>query len=259
MLEPGSYSDHSLPGGQVVLDGQNPFPGLRPFGVQESHLYFGREKEISDVLEKLNAHQFVAILGYSGSGKSSMMLSGVIPRLNQAHGDAPVQVITTRPGISPISNLAEAVLRHDESYEDTPFTVSKSGLVEQFNNSSLALRQVLKKLNNHPAGISLVVVDQFEELFRLTENGGAKEAHDFVELLVHACKERNILVAITLRSDQIGGSAQFTELTELINQSNYLIPQLTRDEKRKAIIGPVAVGGAEISEKLVEQLLDELE
>ena len=152
MLEPGSFADHSLPGGVPLEEGQNPFPGLRPFGVKESHLYFGREKEISDVLEKLHDFQFVAILGYSGSGKSSMMLSGVIPRLTQSYSEVPVQIITTRPGIHPLSNLAEAVLRHDENDVETPFTVSKSGLVEQFEASHAALRQVLKKLNNHPAG-----------------------------------------------------------------------------------------------------------
>ena len=77
------------------MAGQNPFPGLRPFGIQESHLYFGREKEINDVLDKLEAHNFVAILGYSGSGKSSMMLSGVIPRMTRANPDLPVP---GRPG-----------------------------------------------------------------------------------------------------------------------------------------------------------------
>src|SRR4030095_2020983 len=78
-------------------------------------------------------------------------------------------------------------------------------------------------------------------------------------LLLEAVRSKdNIYVAITMRSDFIGECAQFPELTKLINDSHYLIPQMTREQKRAAIAGPVAVGGATVAPRLVQQLLNDL-
>ena len=99
----------------------NPFPGLRPFGFEESHLFFGREGQSDEILNNLHHHRFTAVLGASGSGKSSIMYCGVIPVLyggmiTNAGSDWTVMV--TRPGISPIDNLCQTLLSHDESSSD---------------------------------------------------------------------------------------------------------------------------------------------
>lgn len=109
----------------------------------------------------------------------------------------------------------------------------------------------------------LILVDQFEELFRFkdsTDPNSVNETLAFVNLLIEAINypDSPIYVAITMRSDFIGDCAQFPELTRKINDSHYLIPQLTRDQKRRAIEGPVAVGGAKITPRLVQQLLNDL-
>ena len=71
---PDKYSnDVSL---DVQLGGENPFPGLRPFSVDDSHLFFGREGQIDDILLKISKNRFVTVMGYSGSGKSSLMFCG---------------------------------------------------------------------------------------------------------------------------------------------------------------------------------------
>ena len=57
----------------------NPFPGLRPFEAEEDHLFFGREKEIADLVRRLGSHRFLSVIGTSGSGKSSLVRSGLIP------------------------------------------------------------------------------------------------------------------------------------------------------------------------------------
>src|SRR5262245_55960625 len=86
----------------------NPFPGLRPFSVDECHLFFGREGQVDEILIKLSQNRFVTVLGYSGSGKSSLMSCGLVPVL---YGGFMTQsgphwnVIITRPGSSPIDNL----------------------------------------------------------------------------------------------------------------------------------------------------------
>ncbi|MFP4024754.1 MAG: eIF2A-related protein [Thiohalospira sp.] len=110
----------------------------------------------------------------------------------------------------------------------------------------------------------LIVIDQFEELFRYKSGRKGQLAYNeseaFVKLLITAHQTTNlpVYIVLTMRSDFIGECSQFHELTELINDSNYLVPQMTRDDFRKAIEGPVAVGGAKIESQLVQQLLNEV-
>src|SRR5204863_10211495 len=116
----------------------------------------------------------------------------------------------------------------------------------------------------------LVVVDQFEELFRLAREASRKtkdesegyqnDAAAFVKLLLGACgqRETNIFVVLTMRSDFLGDCAQFWDLPEAINESQYLIPRLTRDQLRKAITMPIAVTNAAITPRPVARLLNHI-
>lgn len=240
--------------GQVIQG--NPFPGLRPFGIRESHLYFGRSQQVDEVIGKLQRHKFVAILGYSGSGKSSLVRAGLIPELEKRGDAGEWQVLVTRPGTEPIANLAEVLLgAHDTSN----LSVSHTGIADQLNESAGSLAGIITRTREKPARKTLLIVDQFEELFH-GHNIGSDEVRTFVGLLLEAVRQEHssIYLALTMRSDQIGYSARFEELTGLINRSNYLIPQMTREEKKEAIEGPVHSAGHQISEKLVDQLLLDL-
>jgi ABC-type transport system involved in cytochrome bd biosynthesis fused ATPase/permease subunit len=88
--------------------GFNPFPGLRPFSIEDAHLFFGREGQVDEILLKLNKSRSVTVIGYSGSGKSSLMYCGLIPVLYggfMTETGPHWKVIVTRPGNSPIENL----------------------------------------------------------------------------------------------------------------------------------------------------------
>src|SRR5512145_231692 len=96
----------------------NPFPGLRPFSVEESHLFFGREGQCEIVLEYLAKNRFAAVTGASGSGKSSLIYCGLIPALYGGfitEAGSRWRIITTRPGNSPVENLAQAIAESDKS------------------------------------------------------------------------------------------------------------------------------------------------
>lgn len=96
----------------------NPFPGLRPFGIEESHLFFGREGQSEEVLKYLSANRFVAVIGASGSGKSSLIYCGLVPVIYGGFitdAGSRWRIITTRPGNDPINNLAEALLRSEKT------------------------------------------------------------------------------------------------------------------------------------------------
>ena len=115
----------------------------------------------------------------------------------------------------------------------------------------------------------LVVVDQFEELFRYRQleavgRGGdqriSEEAAAFVNLLLEVKQQETcpIFVVLTMRSDFLGDCAQFPGLAEAINAGQYLVPRMTRDERRAAIEGPVRVGGAEIAPVLLTRLVNDV-
>ena len=247
----------------------NPFPGLRPFKIDESHLFFGREGQSDEVLLKLSKNRFVGVIGPSGSGKSSFIYCGVLPILYGGfltNTSPNWEVIVTRPGAAPIDNLAASILDRDPDYvvsgkEDRQ--IKDTIVTTLLKSSSLGLVEAIMQSKRDADKNYLVLVDQFEELFRFKDRldkDSINETLAFVNLLVEAINyaDAPIYVAITMRSDFIGDCAQFPDLTKKINDSHYLIPQMTRDQKRKAITGPVAVGGAEITPRLIQQLLNDL-
>jgi WD40 repeat protein/energy-coupling factor transporter ATP-binding protein EcfA2 len=253
----------------TLVGTSNPFPGLRPFKIEESHLFFGREGQSDEVLLKLSKSRFVGVIGPSGSGKSSFIYCGVLPILYGGFlTDASPnwEVIVTRPGAGPIDNLAESLLKtvKDYNFADVEDKKIKRTIVSTLlRSSSLGLVEAIQQSRRKEDINYLILVDQFEELFRFkdsTDPNSVNESLAFINLLMEAVnyEDSPIYVAITMRSDFIGDCAQFPELTRKINDSHYLIPQMTRDQKRRAVEGPVAVGNAKITPRLVQQLLNDL-
>ena len=248
--------------GQAVI---NPYPGLRPFGIEESHLFFGREGQSEEVLRHLAENRFVAVIGASGSGKSSLMYCGLVPILQGGfitEAGSDWHVITTRPGNDPIGNLAASITGSQKDPEVSETEIQITGAV--LRRSSRGLIEALRRQVHTGDGNILLMVDQFEELFRYKKSRrdavSFNESEAFVKLLVEAVRQPELPVytILTMRSDFIGECSQFQELTSLINESNYLIPQMTRDDFRDAVTGPVAVGSATIDPNLVQQLLNDV-
>ena len=240
----------------VIREVTNPFPGLRPFGIEESHLFFGREGQSEEVLLKLSKNRFVAVIGASGTGKSSLIYCGLVPILYGgfiASAGSRWRIIASRPGSGPINNMAESIVKSAFSEESDKTKQLKTAFYgAMLRRSSLGLVEALRNIPNTGNENILLLVDQFEELFRyrISRKGqeSVNESEAFVKLLVEAVNqvELPVYIVITMRSDFIGECSNYQELTSLINRSNYLIPQMTRNDFRDAIIGPVAVGNAKI-------------
>ncbi len=246
----------------------NPFPGLRSFGINESHLFFGREGQSEEVLLSLTKHRFVAVVGASGSGKSSLMYCGIVPLIYggfiRGAGTA-WRMIVMRPGNSPINNLTLALTSSlDNSLNNSELEIQNRITNSILRSSSVGLIEALKHLHKPQKQSFLILIDQFEELFRYkkwrNDAGSFNESFAFVNLLIAAIANKNlpIYIVLTMRSDYIGECSQYQKLTALINKSHYLIPQMTRNNLRNAILGPVAVGGGKISNILVNQLLNDV-
>jgi WD40 repeat protein len=245
----------------------NPFPGLRAFEYHENDLFFGREGQSEEMLLKLDKTHFLAVVGTSGSGKSSLVRAGLWPALRgdlmESAGSA-WRIVVMRPGNSPIANLAIAlnypVDLKSKGAEPTRLTTVQTVLTEAtLRRGSPSLIEAVRQVQLGPQESLLIVVDQFEELFRFAriseDEAYANDAAAFVKLLLEARQQPQIYIVLTMRSDYLGECARFWDLPEAINEGQYLIPRMTPGQRREAITMPVSVRGASISPRLVDQLL----
>jgi tetratricopeptide (TPR) repeat protein/energy-coupling factor transporter ATP-binding protein EcfA2 len=249
----------------------HPFPGLRPFEADEEHLFFGREGQSAEILRRLRQHRFLAVVGTSGSGKSSLIRAGLLPHLYGgflADGGSHWRVAIFRPGGDPIKHLATAL--NDPTVLGSPARSADEAaqdavlLEVSLRRSGLGLIDAvqLARLPEHEQVV--IVVDQFEELFRFADAadrpGGGEDAAAFVKLLLEASEQRDlpIYVVLTMRSDYIGDCARYSGLPEAVTNALYLIPRMTRDQRRAAIVEPVRVGGGTIAPRLVIRLLNDV-
>ncbi len=251
----------------------NPFPGLRPFETCEHELFFGRDGQSDEVLTRLRDARFVAVVGTSGSGKSSLVRAGLLPALFSGHmmsAGSNWRVAVFRPGSNPIGNLAVALSEPDVfGAADREGASAKLMTIERtLRRSSLGLLEVVGQARMQPQENLLILVDQFEELFRFRKKTAAAHPEDeaaaFVKLLletkqpgVSVEEKLPIYVILTMRSDYLGDCANFWGLPEAINEGQYLIPRMTDDDRREAINGPIILGGASATPPLVNQLLND--
>ncbi|MBI5009556.1 MAG: hypothetical protein HZB98_07900, partial [Bacteroidia bacterium] len=242
----------------------NPFPGLRPFAPEESDLFFGRAGESGEVLDKLLNNRFVTVIGASGTGKSSLIYCGILPRVRKLEisGSEAWKIISFRPGNDPFGSLAEALA------DSSPVAGDKTGQTELIKKDLLSgpggITEAVRKIILRDGGKVLLVVDQFEELFRYSSLGKSESTHEttskFVDCLVNSVTQSavNVFTIVTMRSDFIGECAHYQGLTQLINNSNYLVPHMGTENYREAITGPVNYAGAKIDQKLIEILLKDI-
>jgi tetratricopeptide (TPR) repeat protein len=242
---------------------RNPFPGIRPFEMDETNLFFGRDGQSDELLRRLQRTRLLAVVGTSGSGKSSLIRAGLLPALyGGMMGDAGSswRIAIQRPGGDPIGNLAaELAKQHVFGSAGDP-EIQTALLETTLRRSSIGLIDAARQARMNEHENLLVVVDQFEELFRFKQSQTNDDATAFVKLLLEASGQRDvpIYIILTMRSDFLGDCSQFTGLPEAINNGQYLIPRMSRDERQSAIIGPIAVGEGAISTPLVSRLLNDV-
>jgi WD40 repeat protein/energy-coupling factor transporter ATP-binding protein EcfA2 len=233
-----------------------PFPGLRSFESHEEPIFRGRRQHTDELLRRLAEHRFLAVVGSSGSGKSSLVRAGLLPALDRgylARATTRWRIAVMRPGMAPIENLAEGLRGAGLPGVDSA----------RLRSSSLGLIETVREAGLEPGESLLVVADQFEELFRYqrrsVELGEISEAALFVSLLLTAAQRPDVpvYIVLTMRSDFLGDCAQFAGLPEALSNSQYLIPRLTRDQRRQAIEEPLRLFGASLTTQLLERLLND--
>ena len=223
----------------------NPFPGLRPFEEHEARLFFGREQEIVALLGRMMRQHFLAVLGSSGCGKSSVIKAGLIPSLKyeQLDDGAPAwRIASMRPGNNPFKQLAVALARPEALGEEGCRSEADVPVMQMLlRRGPLGIVEAVREAGLPPEAKVLVLVDQFEELFRFHERSekasALDEARAFVNLLLAAANQRDlpVYIVLTMRSEFLGQCAAFRGLAEAITDGLYLLPDMTRDQLREVI------------------------
>lgn len=237
----------------------NPFPGLRSFEQEDSYLFFGRDNQIRDLKEKLTYSRFLAIVGSSGSGKSSLVKAGLIPQLidsGLASSRNRWQIVFFNPEATPIHNFARALYQtFSENNRQFAATFTPEAIESLLRSDPNAIVDWYRDTN------LMIVIDQFEELFRYqqTENSQTEVTH-FINLILDASHRQDYqaYVVLTMRSDYLDSCTDYEGLTEAINHGYYLLPKMNKDEIRQAITTPIHVMGASISDTLTARILHDI-
>jgi len=239
-----------------ALSISNPFPGLRPYEEPDADWFFGRGAEINDLLKRLRRLHFVAIVGASGCGKSSLIRAGVMPQIRDGYLDAEWLIAAFRPGERPVANLAEA-LCPELSCDPEEFT-------EKLHSGSQGLVKAIQAAALPSGARVLILVDQFEELFQFAQRNGdsaQEEVKQFLKLLLAAAASDEVAgyVVVTMRLEWLNECATYVGLAEAINEGIYLVPQMSRRQFNQAIFGPLDAAGGAITTALLDRMLNDLD
>jgi hypothetical protein len=218
--------------------GTVPFVGLRSFDTADAMWFFGRARETAALNHKLRENRFTVVVGPSGSGKSSVVRAGVVPSLR----DEDWRQIITSPGSAPLARLARALA--DSEPGDRLTDARRFRFDAMLRSSAFGLEKIAENLL---AGVPrvLLVIDQFEELFRYGDEaegvlraGMREEARAFIEQLLTATKSGTgrLHVCVTIRSDYFGACSAYIGLAEAVSASQYLIPLPHREQLEDEIV-----------------------
>jgi hypothetical protein len=243
-----------------------PYPGLAYFGPEDADLFFGRDAAIARLAESVGRQSLTALVGASGSGKSSVVLAGLAPRLHSAGGWRFSHFrIGTELDNNPFLALARALVPlYVSSQSDTERLRNTKELAASLQNGELSLRDVFAdcRSRNKDARL-LLIADQFEEAFTLVEDEALRNR--FIDLLLAGFPDPapgnspDICLALTLRADFYGRALRHRSLADALQGHVENLGPLNREELQAAIRRPAEAAKVAFEPGLVESLLDHVE
>ena len=260
-IEPGLYL------GETIQEGTCPYRGLKFFDVQHALFFHGREALTAWLLNELrpssrapDPNRFLAVIGASGSGKSSLTRAGLLPAIHrgEVEGSEHWKIAICRPGANPLENLAVAVTGALQ-LPGGPGAVTDLIASLGQNENTLHLTTRLAFEGESPEGRLMLLVDQFEEIFTTCQNAMLRSA--FIGNLLHASHvaQGMTVVVVTMRADFFGKCATYADLAAALSDHTTLVGPMTEDELRRAIERPAQLVGCEFEPGLVDLLIHDVE
>jgi WD40 repeat protein len=259
------------PGAKPVMPKPgSPYLGLKHFTENDAAVFYGRDRHIARLLEHvsgtLEEGNLSMVTAASGAGKSSLLQAAFLPALAAGFLNTPDADHWTRsdswplayttPRDRPLERLADALAKHIDG-------VTSAGVLNDLRNhpedAHMIARQALPDWGDDARGRLVIVIDQFEELFTLTESRSERER--FVTAITSMTRggaDAPALVVIGVRSDFLGQCGGFERLQPALWDHLFLLTPMTIPEMRQAITGPAAADGLRLDEGLAEQILGDL-
>jgi WD40 repeat protein/DNA-binding SARP family transcriptional activator len=247
-LVPSAVGTAAVPSEEV----RNPYKGLRPFAEADAPDFFGREALVAELLTRLSdegdGSRFLSVVGASGSGKSSLVLAGLLPALRDGAlpGSGRWFLLGMRPGSHPFEELASTLMR---------VAVDPPGdLVERLRGDDRGLLSAADHIV--PGGSDLLlVIDQFEEVFTLVEDEDTRAR--FLALLVAAATdpESRLRIVVTLRADFYDRPLSYRGLAELMKARSVTVTPLLPEELERTVSGPAQAVGVKVDPPLVADIV----
>ena len=240
---------------ELIAEPRDPFKGLEPFRSEDARDFFGRDGLVQDLLRALEdslftgqqarqAGRLLAVVGPSGSGKSSVAMAGLLPELRKgaiAGSSEWTYLQPILPGAHPFEALAKALA------SDFPQRSLESLREDLEANSALGLHLLASQIAKRPDSKVVLLVDQFEELFTLTTSKEKRQR--FIDVLVAAITEPRgpVVVILTLRADFYDRPTQYPELARLIEKHHRLVLPMDLKDLRSVIEGPVKLPDVQLN------------
>ena len=233
-----------------------PYMGLEAFNEDSAEYFYGREALVQKLLNQVNHESSIAVVGASGSGKSSVVRAGLMAQLRQGKqipGSDRWWMGCFRPGSQPIKALASLLSDGGSRETRAKEKLQIEGLLYQGVDGFVCW------LRTRSEPVVLLVIDQFEELFTLAAEN---ERQQFIELILGALRyasDRFKLIC-TIRADFVASCLEIPELANILQKNSILVPpSLTKADYRNAIIKPAEQVGLTVEPGLVEVLLQDLD
>ncbi|MEM1256522.1 MAG: diguanylate cyclase [Cyanobacteria bacterium P01_H01_bin.21] len=213
-----------------------PYQGLKSFTSQTKEFFFGREAEIIEIADKLSKFNFVPVIGTSGSGKSSLVLAGLIPYLESQHWQILDPIY---PGPEPLNELKRAFRSLFGKHEI-------NDIYQHVNNHNI--EGILEKLSGEKY---LLIIDQFEEIFTLCRS--QKDRDRFVQLLMSVNKifQAKMKIVSTMRADFLDAWLAHGQSAKIIQNQSFFLDVLSGNSLQKAIIEPAQKQGYKLQKELL--------
>ncbi|MCF2151472.1 caspase family protein [Desmonostoc muscorum LEGE 12446] len=241
-----------------IPNGVCPYKGLRFFDVEDATYFYGREVLTQKLIQHVQVGKgnFLAVLGVSGSGKSSLLRAGLIYQLQQQRrlpGTEEWKIRIFSPGEQPLVSLATAFL--DESATDMQRAEQLKVADEAIAQGATGLARLIRAARSPR---TLLIVDQFEEIFTVCQSHSDRQ--QFISSLLGALKQTGdkLCLIFAMRDDFLGKCAAYHELTDLIQTNLVMVTPMSLEELQQAIREPAAKLGRKVEENLINAILKDL-